>query len=337
MSLLWVVPFLIGHAGACGIVDGDRILGRDLRKADARYSALPGDLVAGFSPMPGAQRILDRRVLGSIARRHGIDVEGLTPLCFERPTETLSAAKLQPVLQRVLGAVVKLEIVDFSRYPVPTGELMFSIRDLIQPPAAVPDAAVIWRGNLRYGERSTAAVWAKVRVLKFERWVETEKPIPAHTAIRADQITVKSGWRFPFAIPMLTELDTVIGKMPVQTLKPGQMVLPTILELAREVERGETVDVEVASGRVSLRFTARAETSARSNEAVVVFQADTGRRYRGRVQGKGKVLIDADSKRKADLVGRQPDTAGFREPVNGRRQAEEVQGGRAGSTGPVPD
>jgi flagella basal body P-ring formation protein FlgA len=336
MRRMVVLPFLIGSVAACALVDGDRILGRDLARIDARYASAPPDLVAGFSPVAGSQRLLDIRRLTLIARQHGIAVEGLAPMCFERPTELLSAAKLQPALERALGSGGKIEILDFSRQPIPTGELLFSVRDLIRPPATFPDAPVIWRGQLRYGSRSTTAVWAKVRVLKLERWIETEKAIAAHAIIQPDQIAAKSGWRFPFATAALADVERAIGKQATRSMAAGLVINPTMLELPHEIERGETVDVEVVSGGVSLRFTARAETSGRRNETVVVLETATGKRYQGRVQQKGKVLIDADTRRKTDVVRRRFNPARTSEPVDSGGEAEEAQGDRTGATGSLP-
>jgi hypothetical protein len=59
----------------------------------------------------------------------------------------------------------------------------------------------------------------------------------------------------------------------------------------REVERGDPVRVEVASGGVLLGFEAAAETAGRVGESVLVKNPATGRRFRARVESKGKVTI----------------------------------------------
>jgi flagella basal body P-ring formation protein FlgA len=321
---------LVACAAACTSVDGDRILGGDLARADTRFAVLPPELFAGFSPVPGSIRVLEVRLLGSISRQHGIPEEGLAELCFERPAEPLSEALLRPALERVLDAGTKLEIIEFSRYPVAKGKLVFSISDLIRPPAALADAPVIWRGHLKYGSGSSAAVWVKVRVLKLESWLETATAIPAHKNIQADQIAAKAGWRFPFAVPPITDVERVVGKQATRSLSPGQIIVPAMLAPPNEIERGDTVDVEVASGGVTLRFTAQAETAGRKGDTVVVFQVDTGRRFRTQVQEKGKVLISADTNRQADRGRSQRDLAHAGDTGSSRREVEESQRDGAG-------
>src|ERR1017187_4402434 len=181
----WILPAFLwaGYAAGCTAVDGDRILGSDLARSDTRYASLPPDFVAGFSPLPGSQRILDAKELSAVARRYGIPADDLIPLCFERSMELLTEAKLRDALDHALSPGTKLEIVDFSRYPVPHGDLVFSNAALPRPPASTPDAPVVWRGHLKYGTRSTVVVWAKVRVSRLEHWIETATAIGARKII----------------------------------------------------------------------------------------------------------------------------------------------------------
>ena len=292
LRILFLV--LPGCALACTAVDGDRIAGSDLARADARFAALAADLTVGFPALPGRQRTLEVPFLSTLAGRHGISAEGLAPLCFERPTELLSEARLRPVLERALGAGTKVEIVEFSEYAVPKGELEFSFADLVRPSSAAGNRTVIWRGRIRYGPHSSVPVWAKVRVLRFETWLEAAKAIPARKPIEPEQIVKKSGWRFPFATPALADPAAVRGKQASRSLAPGQLIVPALLVAANEIERGDAVDVEVASGGVSLRFAGRAETGGHRGEILVVTAADTGKRHRARIEEKGKVVISAD-------------------------------------------
>jgi hypothetical protein len=60
---------------------------------------------------------------------------------------------------------------------------------------------------------------------------------------------------------------------------------------AREVERGDPVRVQVRSGGVLLAFDALAESPGAAGEAVLVRRAADGRRFRARIEGPGKVVI----------------------------------------------
>ena len=59
----------------------------------------------------------------------------------------------------------------------------------------------------------------------------------------------------------------------------------------KEIERGDTVRVEVQSGGVLLAFDASAETAGRTGDIVLLKNLENGRRFQGIVEQKGKVVI----------------------------------------------
>jgi flagella basal body P-ring formation protein FlgA len=279
-------------AAGCTSVDGDRILGSDLARADQRFARVRGDFVAAFAPLPGVQRVFEVRDLGRIARMHGLDVDELRPLCFERRSEVLSEARLRESLVPLLPASATLEILDHSRHALPIGELKFAARDLGHPPASHPTAPVLWRGRLVYGANSSVLVWAKVRVTAKEKWVATARALPAGRPIEAADLVVLEEERFPFASPPIREMDAVIGKAAARMLPQGQVLSSALLASPQDVRSGDLVDVEVASGGVRLRFEGRAFSSGRVHDTVLV-GLETGRKVKAMVREKGKVVIDA--------------------------------------------
>ncbi len=288
----WMVVLLTARCAlACTVVEGDRITGADLARADAAYSALPADAFVALAPNPGVQRSMDAGSLAAVGRRYGVTAAA-GPVCFERRAIALTKERLQPVLEAALGKDIRLEILEFSRYAVPPGDIEFVDRELARPRAGHEEEPVVWRGRVRYGPRSMT-IWAKVRVLKFERWIEAVSGIRAHTAITAQQVAVKSGWRFPFEHAPLTDANELEGKQAARTIAAGQAIVPAMLEAPLEVEHGDTVEIEVVSAGVSLRLPGRAETSGRRNDRVLV-TSQAGKRLRAEVIAKGKVIIHAD-------------------------------------------
>jgi hypothetical protein len=59
----------------------------------------------------------------------------------------------------------------------------------------------------------------------------------------------------------------------------------------KEIERGDTVRVEVHSGGVLLAFDGAAETAGRMGDTVLIKNPDNGRRFQATVAQKGKVTI----------------------------------------------
>lgn len=90
----------------------------------------------------------------------------------------------------------------------------------------------------------------------------------------------------------------------------------TIALPPREVERGDAVTVEVASGSAVLKLEARAESGGSLGETVVIRNPATKVCFSARVAGKGKVTLDANQ-------GSGPRGRGGSE-----RRGREAQGGR---------
>ena len=138
------------RALACTVVEGDRIRGADMALTGLDTAA---DL--GPAPLAGARRVFRAPELARLAIRHGFAAPAGLEVCFERAAQRLTLEKLEPVLLAALG-MDRVEIVDFSRYPVPQGTLEF--------PRAALASSGFWRGRVVYGENRSASVWAKIRV-----------------------------------------------------------------------------------------------------------------------------------------------------------------------------
>ncbi len=59
-----------------------------------------------------------------------------------------------------------------------------------------------------------------------------------------------------------------------------------------DVEVGDTVIVEVHSGAATLRLEAKAESGGRRGDMISLRNADGGKMFRAKVDGKGKALVE---------------------------------------------
>jgi flagella basal body P-ring formation protein FlgA len=88
-------------------------------------------------------------------------------------------------------------------------------------------------------------------------------------------------------------LDGPIGDMCFErpAVTQGMKSQTRIAPAAPEVERGDSVTVEVRSGAARLAFDAKAESSGRAGDSVLVRNPENGHLFQARVEGKGKVLV----------------------------------------------
>ncbi len=277
--------FASAIAYACQPVDGPNITGKDLASADPSFANVDAAKIIAAAPIPGVRRVLLPQNLKQFGSASG-------PLCFERATTFLDESDLKKILVGQASSLrrgfqsapdaLQINLLDFTRTPVPRGPITFS--------AAGPDQSGLWRGHIQYDATHTFPIWAKVRITTEQTWIEAVEPLAPGKPIEASQLKTQTGPRFPFAPAPATE---VVGKIPLRAIKPGEPILRSMLTEPKEVERGEKVNVEVKSGEALLSFDAVAESSGRAGDSVLIKNPENGRRFQARVEAKRKVVVTA--------------------------------------------
>jgi flagella basal body P-ring formation protein FlgA len=288
-----LVFLVAAAAGSCFPVDGDRIAVRDLAVADAAFLAVDASESVGYAPAPGARRIFHAAELVRLAKRYGVTPGAPREVCFERQTAPLE----REAVERALTAAVddpaaQVEILEWSRYPAPGGKIGF-------PPggfsAQSPEKPAVWKGYVAYGERGRFAIWARVRISVPVIRILTARAVAAGHIVEAGDVRIETTRGLPFRPLAATAPDQVVGKMARRPIPAGRPVLPGMLDSPREISRGDTVRVLVASGRARLGFEGRAEEGGRRGDMIAVRNVAGGRIFRARVVEPGKVEVTADS------------------------------------------
>ncbi len=159
MRLLLGVWFAAVAVG-CTPIEADRVYGKDLAAAHARFATLPAELDFGAAPVAGARRTIRTLELERIAREHHLSIEPGTELCFERTTMLLEGDSLRETLAVALGRPGEIEVLDYSRTPLPMGRLEFRAGSL--------SPTGLWSGRLLYGENRSVPIWVRVRITDAE-------------------------------------------------------------------------------------------------------------------------------------------------------------------------
>jgi len=286
---------------ACVRVSGESILVRDLAPALPALAALPPEETLGYAPTPGARRLVTRAELARLAERHGVKLEPGPGLCVERAAQRLTRERVEAALRAALiqagQPAAQIELLGFSRYPVPEGEVEFPRSGLPVSPRA--DAPLVWRGRMRYGGNRSLPVWARLRLVVEGQGVIATESLSAGRPVQAHQLRVGPVVWFPLAEAPLSETAQVVGRIPRRAIPAGTPVSPGVLQPAHQIERGENVTVEVTSGAAQLRLQARAESSGSAGDSVLLRNPSTGRTFAARVEDGGKVVIHADTLHRA--------------------------------------
>jgi len=283
---------LAAVAPECYSLDHDRILGSDLAAASGLFSAVPANLVIANAPRPGARRLFAPAELIRIAHANNLGVADFTPLCFERSAAPLDPELVKAAMRKSLGSVLAaVEIMSLSKYPAPPGEVIFPRGSLLQP---VSGDSAVWHGFVAY-DGGRFPVWATVRLrLPQTRLVSLVDLIAGHL-LQASDIQMEQADDFPSRIAPLTKMEAAVGLMARRAIRAGSVLTATMLEAPNDVERGETVVVEVQSGAALLKLEAKSESAGRRGDTVAVRNTTSGTLFRAQIVGKGRVYLQCRS------------------------------------------
>jgi flagella basal body P-ring formation protein FlgA len=264
----------------------DRIWAHDFGAAWPALASLPRDTEVGFAPAPGFQRVFSLGELRLLAARFHESSVPETPVCFERRLTPLSSAMLLDAMQRELPGA-RMEIVDFGPATVPQGLLEFPLSGLHPAPGGA-----IWNGAVRYAGNHRFPLWARVKLSVTSKRVIARKLFQPGEVLDRAGLAEEMRTEFP-ASGFASSIEEVAGKAVRRSVAAGEAIRTRWLEPPKLVLRGDLVRVEVQRGGAHLRLDGRAEASGAAGEVIPVLNPVTHRTFRARVQGPGRVFVEA--------------------------------------------
>ena len=281
-------------ASVCVPVEGERILAADLAKAEPAFAALPAEVPLGYAPSPGARRVFRRAELLHLGERYRLHLPPGEDVCVDVPMAPLKVDGLLAAMRKSLGGLdARIEILDYSRFPAPGGEIEFQLGSLARPPAGEPTEPVIWKGAVRYNGNRRFPVWARVRVLAALSRIVATTDLPTGRPIEKKDLRVETYEGFPAGGSESAVVESVAGRVPRQHIRAGTAVRSAILDEPKDVARGDFVRVEARSGAASIAFNGRAVSAGSAGDMIRVRNLATGRDFSAKVGGKGWVTDGA--------------------------------------------
>lgn len=282
----------------CLPVRDDRIYARDVAAAVPAFSNVAADFALGYAPAPGIRRVFKGDALQRLARNQGVAaelVEALPDVCFERAMATIQAADVLGAMRAAWGpdggAGVRMELRSFSPQIAPQGTVVFPRTGMQLPAASDPQAEVVWRGYVVYGNNRRFGISARARITTTTTRVVAVTDLSAGALVREDQVRLESFDSFALDDRPARRLEEVVGYVPRALIRTGSTVLRSQLGRAPEVARGDVVQVEVTAGAAHLMLEGRAQADGVTGKTILVKNLTSGKDFRARVTGKGKVSV----------------------------------------------
>jgi len=267
----------------------DRITVRDLAAAFPGLEGAVLETAVAFAPAPGVQRVFRAPEL----RRLALSINALPPvemeLCVERPVARLDPTHILDAMRHQLPDA-DIEILDYSRLPVPHGELDFPVSGL----RPIPGGG-FWGGAVRYAGNRHFAVWAKVKILAPVARVIATADLQAAHPVGASQLRFERTRDFPASGAFVASIEEAAGRVLRRPVSAGTALRSAWLDEFKEVARGGTVRVEVWSGGAHLELDGVAEGSGATGATITVRNPETKKRFPARVEGRGRVSVGKET------------------------------------------
>jgi flagella basal body P-ring formation protein FlgA len=265
----------------------DWILARDLAAALPEMAGLPPETPLAPAPAPGAIRVFRVSELRSLAVRWRLESAPEREVCVARPVARLDPARLLEAMRKEVSDA-RIEILEFSRQPAPEGTIEFPRQGLRHG-----TSGTFWAGWVRYAGSRRFNIWARVDITAQVNRVLAIGELRPGQPITAAQVMLAIRREFPGGGPYARSLDEVVGKCPRLGIAAGAAIRVDRLEAVKDVARGDTVRVEVRNGGAVLAFEGQAEAPGAIGEKIPVRNPASQKRFLARVEGKGKVAVDA--------------------------------------------
>jgi flagella basal body P-ring formation protein FlgA len=203
----------------------------------------------------------------------------------------LTAERILPAMQRALGdTAAQIEIVGFSTFPAPEGEIEFSLKDLNPPSSAT--APTRWRGYVHEANERIFAIWAIVRIKAECTRVIATQNLPVGRPILADQVREEKYQSFPFGKYASVKLVDIVGRAPLRTLHMGTTVSPDVTNEPIIIANGADIVAEFHSGRLHISAPAVALGSGRMGEMISVRNRASKKIFVARIQSSDHVVVE---------------------------------------------
>jgi flagella basal body P-ring formation protein FlgA len=262
----------------------DQIRARDLAAAMPVWSALDPDTDLLPTPIPGVQRVIHADELRRLAARWKVaTADAVFPpnLCFAIPVTTPDPVRMLAAMQRSLPAA-RIEILAASRQPAPEGDFEFPASGL---------HTSMWAGFLTYGHSHKFAVWARVKVSVTTTRVFAAQELKMGKPVEESDLRMESQDGPPSSAVFVSAIAEVVGRVPRRTIVTGSALRPEWLEAPKEIQRGDTVQVDVFQGAAHLRLEGVAQTAGAIGDTILIENPTSKHRFPARVEARGLVLV----------------------------------------------
>ena len=280
-------------SGQCLDVSGRWITAADLGAKIPEFLKLDPAAHILAAPWFRSRRVLSSRDLVRLGLQHDIHLANSpSEVCFEASGEPIAKSQVEMAVAQALASIrgdeaVEVTIVDFSPKRVLHGDLILGHAGLMSACSAGPCNKYKWRGTIKGVDGQNLMFMVELRLEIMETAAIARRQFAFGERIGLNGYLLaerRIAWR-PGRTK--TRIDP-IGKVARRTIREGEVISKENLRLSRDVEAGETVELQVRSGELVLVTQAIAVTGGKQGDRVIVRNISTKKNFAAVVTGPSK-------------------------------------------------
>ncbi len=278
----------------CLAVEDEKILASHLADRIVAMKQIKEDTVFGFTPKYGVRRVIPGFEIAAFARKYGVAIPVEKEICVIRSSRKLTEEEIMQSLFNVVREIagtedVEIKLLDYSRQELPYGEIKFlkSNWNRIER-----EDAVFWRGVIPTHPSSNVPFWVKARITVLRDVVSAVRDLDAGSYITPDTFSVRKSMLGLMSTFPASGAHEVVGRISMRKISAGDMIFMRNLRSPQEVFTGEVVEVSIRKGMLHLQLEAKAESSGRRGERIILRNPVSGKRFEARVTGVRQAMVE---------------------------------------------
>ena len=292
LLLVFLTASVRGATGCLG-VKGEWVTAGDFASIVPEFTKLdPAESVLSV-PSGLSRRWLSAAGIAAIAYRVGVGSLAVpNELCLEQVKKEIRREQILEQIKSLIPAngdpgEVLIELLNYFPKQTPSGVLRFEFSGLAPSCTAGGCGLYRWRGAMLLDAGGSILVTAEVRIEIIGKGPIAERDLPTGTRLGAQDFSIIESRRpwLPSGAGMVLNLSGYIVQRP---LKTGESISSRSVRKPLEVEKGELVELHVNAGQMELITQAKAETSGKAGDRVVVSNPVSHRRFMAEVTGPGR-------------------------------------------------
>lgn len=295
LFFIFVLHFPLNAASdpPCLMIKGKWVTAGDLTTSIPEFANIEPGIKILAAPIPSIRRFISNGNLELLAQKHNVGpLQKLQSICLEQGTIDIPRDSILQALKESFNELDEgkrgtLELLNYYPKRAPEGTIQFLRNGLHAVCITGACGTFRWRGSMQLSDGGSLPLTAEVRLMMDETAPVALRNLTVGTKIGPPDFVLSE--KRIFWHPKTTKPPGIlVGQIVCKLVKSGEVISAQSVRLAREVEIGESIELQVHSGNLLLITQAIAETGGRTGSTVIVSNPNNRKKFVAKVIGQAK-------------------------------------------------